>query len=150
MSAALPEMHPLLARLVARGDCIALDESGFEDFVRRPGETLLFFAADPQRVRETLDLAVILPELLRAVVHPAARPVQVGLLAPDLAQRHAARHALARLPALVFLRGGEYLGAIEGLRDWAEYLRLADELLVAPARPLPAKRIAVSASGACD
>jgi hydrogenase-1 operon protein HyaE len=139
-------MHPLLARLFARRDCVALGESNLEGFVREPGETLLFFAADPQRVRETLDLAVILPELLRAL----SRPVRVGLLAPDIAQRHAARYALARLPALVLLRGGDYLGAIEGLRDWAEYLRLAEALLAAPARPLPAKVIAVPASGVRD
>jgi hydrogenase-1 operon protein HyaE len=139
-------MHPLLARLFARSDCVALDESSLEGFVREPGETLLFFAADPQRVRETLDLAVILPELTSAL----SRPVRVGLLAPDVAQRHAARYALARFPALVLLRGAGYLGAIEGLRDWAEYLRLAEALLAAPARPLPAKVIAVSASGVRD
>jgi len=146
VSAALPQLHPLLARLLARSDCVALDEPGFDDFARRPGEALLFFAADPQKVRETLDLAVILPELTRALTHP----VRVGLLEPGLAQRNAARYALARFPALVFLRGGEYLGAIEGLRDWAEYLRLGEQLLAAPARPLPAKRIAVSAGGVRD
>jgi hydrogenase-1 operon protein HyaE len=139
-------MHPLLARLFARSDCVALDESNLEGFVREPGETLLFFAADPQKVREALDLAVILPELLGALT----RPVRVGLLEPGLAQRNAARYALARFPALVLLRGGDYLGAIEGLRDWAEYLRLAEELLAAPMRPLPAKVIAVSAGGVRD
>jgi hydrogenase-1 operon protein HyaE len=145
MSAAgLLEMHPLLARLATQPDCIVLDESGLADFVRGPGEAVLFFAADPARVRETLDLAVILPELARSV----ARSPRVGVLAPGLAQRHAVRYALRRWPALVFLRGGGYLGAIEGLRDWADYLRLADELLTGPTRTMPSTVIPVAGQGA--
>jgi hydrogenase-1 operon protein HyaE len=147
MSAAdLLKMHPLLARLAARPGCIELDESGLADFVRGPDEAVLFFTADPARVRETLDLAVILPELARSVAHAP----RVGVLPPGLAQRHAARYALRRRPALVFLRGGGYLGAIEGLRDWADYLRLADELLTGPTRPMPSPVILVAGQGVCD
>ncbi len=140
MSAA-PDLPPPLARLAAQPGCVWLEEADVAEFERRAGETVLFFAADPVRVRETLDLAVILPELKRAIARFTPRPFVVGLLGPELAPRHARRYALGRMPALVFLRGGEFLGAIEGLRDWPRYLRESLALLEGPAGPQPAPSI---------
>ena len=40
-------------------------------------------------------------------------------------------------PALLALRDGDYLGTIEGLKDWPVYSRLIPELLAAPASRPP-------------
>jgi len=120
--------HSLLDALFARHRYARLDASNLEAFVRRPGEALLFFAADPERLRETLDLAVILPEL----VNSRGGPLRVGVLETPFAEQRAPAYRLRRFPALVFLRAGVFLGAIEGLRDWSDYRRLVQDLLAVP------------------
>ena len=88
-------------------------------------------------------MAVILPELRRA----AARPFHIGVLPPALANANAAKYGVRRWPALVLTRDGEWLGNVEGLRDWADYVAAVNELLEGPARPLPARVIPLAAAG---
>lgn len=107
-----------------------LDEAGFGAFVTAPGEAVLFFTEDPVRFREVHDLTVILPELAAA----ASRRFRIGVLPPPLARAKAGAYGVRRWPALVFLRGGEWLGNIEGLRDWREYLDGVNALLEGEAR----------------
>lgn len=114
-------------------------ESGYA-----PGDALVFFTEDPQRYRETLDVAVILPELLRAMSGRA----RAAVLMPEDARVLAVRCAVPRRPALVFLRAGEYVGAIEGPRDWAGFVQEAEALLVAPTRRPPGIGVAVTSPGA--
>ncbi len=134
---ATPPEPPLVTRLVTVGGGVRLDESSLEAFVAQPGETVLFFTEDPVRYREVLDVAVILPELARG----CARPFRIGVLPPPLANAVAGTWQVRRWPALVFLRGGEWLGNVEGLRDWSDYIAAVNELLVAEPRPLPHKLI---------
>jgi hydrogenase-1 operon protein HyaE len=137
---------PLVTRLILQFGAARLDESGFEAFVAEPGDTVLFFTEDPLRIRETLDVAVILPEIAQAV----PQHLQVGVLPPALANAKAPLYGVRRWPALVFLRSGGWLGNIEGLRDWADYLATATQLLAGPVRPLPPKVIPVAAAGAAS
>lgn len=134
-------LPPLVERLARQPGAACLDDAGFEAFLAAPGEAVLFFTEDPARFREVNDVAVILPEIRRAV----ARGFRIGVLPPALANAKAAQWGVRRWPALVFVRGGEWLGNIEGLRDWADYLALATELLEAVPRPLPPRVIPVTA-----
>lgn len=143
MTTATPALHPLLLRLTDQHGIPALTAPAFEDWTEQPGDAVVFFSEDPQRYRETLDVAVILPELL----HAASRPLRSALLLPEAARTLAARYGVRRWPALVFLRGGAYVGAIEGLRDWAEFVSETEALLAAPTRRLPGIGIAVAAAG---
>ncbi len=71
MNASIPSataaaaQHPLLARLVALTGAAALDLETFDVWANRPGAAMLVFVDDPDRHKETLDLAVIVPELAR-------------------------------------------------------------------------------------
>ena len=132
---------PLVTRLVDLHGAARLDEAGLKAFLEQPGEAALFFTDDPVRFREVPDVAVVLPELSRS----ALRPFRIGVLPPPLANAQASRYAVRRWPALVFLRGGEWLGNVEGLRDWTEYLAAVNELLAGTTRPLPARVIPVAA-----
>ena len=139
-----PAEPPLVTRLIERFGATRLDDCGFGAFVAAPGEGVLFFTEDPQRIKETLDVAVILPEIVGAV----GRRLRVGVLPPPLANAKAALYGVRRWPALVFLRDGGWLGNIEGLRDWADYVAGVNEVLAGPVRPLPPKVIPVAAAGA--
>lgn len=134
----------LVTNLVDLHGAARLNEASFDAFARTPGEAVLFFTEDPARFREVTDLAVILPEIRLA----ASRPFRIGVLPPPLANAKAATYGVRRWPALVFLRDGGWLGNIEGLRDWSDYVALANELLAGVTRPLPPKVIPVAAAGA--
>lgn len=137
-----PTLHPLLARLIERADVVLPAPEAIDETLAAPGHRVLFFTEEPERYRETLDVAVVLPELLDA----AAVAVEAVLLLPLRARALAPRFGVRRWPALVLLRDGGYLGAIEGVRDWAEYLHEFNRLLSAPVGRAPTIGVAVSAS----
>jgi hydrogenase-1 operon protein HyaE len=134
----------LVTRLVEQQGATRLDDEHFTEYVSQAGETVLFFTEDPQRFKEVLDLAVIVPEIRRAAV----KPFRIGVLPPPLANAMASTYGVRRWPALVFLRDGAWLGNIEGLHEWTDFVALADELLKGEARPLPKKVIPLAAAAA--
>ena len=125
-------LHPLLARLVASTGGSVLDLASFDAWAAQPGDAMAVFVEDPERFKETLDLAVIVPELHAA----AGRRFRVGLLPPVASRALLGRYGFARWPAIVMLRDGAYLGAIDGIRDWDVYCaELARLLAASPSRP---------------
>jgi hydrogenase-1 operon protein HyaE len=69
------------------------------------------------------------------------------VLLPEAARHFAARYGFRRWPALVLLRDGRYVGAIDGLREWGEYMAEMARLLDAPATRAPSIGIAVTGAG---
>jgi hydrogenase-1 operon protein HyaE len=142
-AAVTESLHPLLARLVEKTDAAVLDAESFDLWAGQPGAAMVVFVEDPERYKETLDLAVIVPEL-----HASRRGrFRVALLPPAPARLVARRYGFAHWPAFVMLRDGRYLGAVDGIRDWEIYLVELDRLLAAePSRP-PTVGIPVTAAG---
>lgn len=139
-------LHPLLQRLVQQTAGVVLDADSVDAWVDPPGAAMLVFAEEPDRHKETLDLAVIVPELHAG----RAGAFRVGLLVPAAARALASRYGFARWPAFVMLRDGRYVGAVDGIRDWGEYLGELDRLLAAaPTRP-PTIGIPVKVAGQPD
>jgi hydrogenase-1 operon protein HyaE len=137
-------LYPPIARLFATHGYTEVRADNFDAFAARAGHTLLLFTEDPRRYKETLDLAVIVPEIARAF--PAR--FAVGVLLPEAARELHPRYGFRRWPAFVLLRDGEYLGAVDGLRNWDEYVDEVARLLeAAPTRP-PTVGIAVNGAGA--
>ena len=146
-AAVVPALHPLLDRLVAQTDASVLpDAPSFDAWADRPGAAMVVFADDPDRYKETLDMAVIVPEL------HASRPgaFRVALLPPAASRMLASRYGFARWPAFVMLRDGHYVGAVDGIRDWSVYIDELDRLLAAPPSRPPTVGIPVRAAGAVD
>jgi hydrogenase-1 operon protein HyaE len=142
--------HPLIAQLLAKHGFAEVTPEGIDAFASVPGHAMLVFLEDPLRVRETLDVAVIVPELARAF----AGRFRVGVLLPDSARALAPRYGFRRWPALVILRDGAYVGAVDGLRGWDDYLARVAELLGAdPVRPptvgIPVNPAHEQVKGAC-
>ena len=131
--------YPLITQLFSRHGYTEVRAENFAAFTQRAGHALLLFTEDPLRFKETLDLAVIVPEIARAFPGRFA----VGVLLPEAARALQPRYGFRRWPAIVLLRDGAYVGAVDGLRNWDEYLAAVAELLEAqPSRP-PTVGIAV-------
>jgi len=131
--------YPLIAQLFSKHRYAEVTPANFAAFTQAPGRALLLFIEDPGRFKETLDLAVIVPELVRAF--PGR--FTVGVLLPEAARELCVRYGFRRWPAFVMLADGKYVGAVDGLRNWDEYLTEVARLLdAAPTRP-PTLGIAV-------
>ena len=126
---------PLIDALRTRHGFATVNESSVDAFLEANAECVLFFAGDAERLVESDDVAVILPELLKEFpqLHPALieKPAERALQL---------RYRFNAFPALVFLRGHGYRGAISRLLGWQEYrTEIADILARAPSEPPPYK-----------
>ncbi len=142
-AAARSRSHPLIERLLAQPGCVEVDAATLDAFARAPGHALLVFLEDPARYRETLDLAVIVPEIAAAFRGRFA----VGVLRPDAARAVQPRYGFRRWPAVVMLKDGRYVGAVDGLRAWSDYVAEITRLLAAPPARPPGFEIPVRTEG---
>jgi hydrogenase-1 operon protein HyaE len=132
-------MHPLIQRLFDEFDYPEVTLATHDEFISQPGITVLFLVGDVKTIRDTTDVAVVLPELVR-VFQGRLIP---GVVAAE-AERELHRHYGCKAwPALVFLRDGGYLGAITRIQNWTEYLHDINELITAAVRRAPGFSIPV-------
>lgn len=119
-------LHPLLARLEGEFRYPRLASAhDVAEFLARPGVHCLFIPGDPRRNLETADAAVILPELRIAFQHAFDCALVDDAIEAVLRERHRA----LKTPGLLFFRGPAYLGAIEKVRDWSDYLARISHIL---------------------
>ena len=94
-----------------------IDADSFEAFLKKDGLSLILFVDDPNRMKETMDAIVIAPELAKSCQLIKNKAV----VCPP--------HARKRWPAMVFVRDGAYLGAVDGLRLWSQLVAEVDEII---------------------
>jgi hydrogenase-1 operon protein HyaE len=125
-------MHPLIQALAERHGFAGVSEKTLDDVAAPLPIAMLTICGDPKTVSESLDLAIVAPEIVKAF-----RGAVTPLLAMPEAERHfQMRFGFSLFPALVLLRHGEYLGAITRIRDWSEYMAEIPALLQrAPSAP---------------
>lgn len=121
------------------GYTVLNDATTATTFIAGPGDRVLLLSEEPRLVPESWDVAVILPHALAAV----RDRIQAGLVPPAVAKSVAARYAIKLWPALLFVRDGEYVGAIEGMRDWAVYAEEIPAMLARPTGRVPGVGIPV-------
>jgi hydrogenase-1 operon protein HyaE len=132
----------LLDKLVATRQISDLDTESFQAFMDAPGNSVVLLVTEPDKVPESWDLAVIFPDLLAA----AGATLRAGVLRPARTAALQGRFAVNRLPALLFLRDGGFVGVVEGLRDWSEYVVECRAMLEMPVSRIPGIGIAVAAA----
>lgn len=145
MAATLPTM-PLddrIARLVSEQGFTLVDAASAAAFAAAEGDSLILLTADPQAYPETWDVAVVLPEVLKSIPH---RP-RAAVADPANSLKIAARFGVKVYPAMVFQRGGGFVGVLEGMQDWDAYLRLVPQLLERPVSRAPSIGIPVVTGG---
>lgn len=126
--------HVLIDRLIDELGYARITLDNHDDFIAADGMNVLFFPGDPATAKDSTDVAVVLPELVQAF-EGRLRP---GVVADTYGDgKDLKRHyGFSAFPSLVFVRSGQYVGAITRVKDWADYLGTISELLVAaPRRP---------------
>lgn len=108
---------PLIQALIDKHHYTLVTTENVDDFSRSHREVLLFFTENPSHFPESNDVAVILPELAKQHNDTLAIAV-VDEQSERIMQQ---RYAFKKWPALVFLRQGEYLGAITGMQTWSDF-----------------------------
>lgn len=124
--------HPLIQRLYEEFSYPQVTLESLEAFIGGPGVSVLFFAGDPKRYKETTDVAVVLPELIAAF----DGRIRAGVVEKSAELPLQKRFGFRAWPCLVFFREGGYLGAIARMKDWSEYLeRIAALMQAEPCDP---------------
>ncbi len=141
-SAISNNFNELLDRLVGKNGISDLDQVGFQDFMDGPGLGVVLLTDDPDKAAENWDTAVIFPELLAVTGNDR----RAALMRPEHARSLLTRFGIGRLPALLLLRDGSYVGAIEGLHDWYDYVEEYARMLQKPASRAPSIGVSVSAA----
>lgn len=133
--------HPLIVKLIDELNYPVVTLDNHDDFVASPGMNILFFPGDPNSVKDATDVAVVLPELIRAF-DGQLRP---GVITDTWGDGKALKrqYGFSHYPTLVFVRTGDYVGAISRIQDWSAYLETISKLLHAPPRRAPGFSIPV-------
>lgn len=127
---------PLIEALVARHGFAVVDEASLDAFLDANEHAVLFFPGDAERLVESNDVAVILPELKKAFGSRLAP----ALVAKDSERQLQRRFRFNAFPSLVFMRRGGYLGVLSRVLDWSDYMTEIPAILARqPTEPPPFK-----------
>lgn len=108
--------HALLDRLTGELGYALVNEENLDTFILQQPLSVLFFAGSPERFPETLDVAVILPEIIKAF--PEFQPALVESASAASLQKH---YGFTLWPTLVFLHQGQCLGQLSRVQNWDVY-----------------------------
>lgn len=123
---------PLVMRLVRDFGAALVDDTSVADWAAQPGDRVLLLAGDAVRFPEGLDVAAVLPELMK--VFPGR--FAVAAVPRESEDAVARRYGSQRWPSLLFFRSGQYVTAIAGMQDWDVYLQGVEAALrMPPSRP---------------
>ena len=122
----------LIARFAAERRFRRLAATELAAFVAQTPSVALLYTGDPTLIPESWDACVVLPEL--AALFPGVVP---AVLDPRESAHAARTYGVGKLPALVVLRDGEYLGVVEGMHDWQPYVVELRRVLAAAPQPVP-------------
>ena len=141
----IEEAHaPLIQRLAREFGATWVDEQTVADWTAGGGDRVVLLAGDPVRFPEGVDVAAVLPELMKAF----PERFTVAVVPRDSEDAVAKRYGSQRWPSLLFFRDGQYVTAIAGMQDWDIYLNgVAAALAMPPSRP-PTVGIPVVIQGA--
>ncbi|MDJ0654086.1 MAG: hypothetical protein QNJ40_08040 [Xanthomonadales bacterium] len=116
-------------------------QDNLDDFLQQHEDVVLFFTDLAKPLPETADVAVILPELAKAF--PGR--FTVAVVAHDEQHKLHKRYRFRTWPTLVFLRHGQYLGAVSKVQDWSVYLQEIEAILAS--EPSEPPRITATGAG---
>ena len=144
----MTEAHaPLIQRLAREFGATWVDEQTVAEWTAGGGDRVVLLAGDPVRFPEGVDVAAVLPELMKCFPGRFAAAV----VPRDSEDAVAKRYGSQRWPTLLFFRDGQYVTAIAGMQDWDVYLNgVAAALAMPPSRPPTIGIPVVSQTGAAS
>ncbi len=130
---------PLIRQMIETHGYPVIEEETLASFFADNEECVLFFTENPERFPESNDVAIILPELIKAYEHRFTAAV----IGRKSQRRLQSRYGFTEWPALVFIRKGQYLGAISRVQNWADYISLINTILQSQPKDAPGLGIPV-------
>jgi hydrogenase-1 operon protein HyaE len=125
----------LIQQLITKNKYPLLTEETVDNFIKQHCYSVLFFCNDDKLFPESLDVAVILPELMsvfKGQIVPA-------IVSRDDEMKMQRKYGFTTWPSLVFFKYGNYLGVISKVRDWDEYLNEIQNLMLSEPSLPPVK-----------
>lgn len=118
----------VIDRLTLEAGWPVLDADNFAPFVGAGGFSVVLCTEDPGRYPESIDVAVVLPELV------AAAPLRLrpAICARGFERELQSRYDFHAWPALLFFQGDKHLGTIVRMHDWSEFLVRMGRILPQP------------------
>ncbi len=95
------------------------------DFLEQHRYSVLFFCNDAKLFPESLDVAVILPELINAF----QGNIVPAIITRDDEMKIQRNYGFTTWPSLVFFKDGQYLGVISKVQNWDEYINQIQKLM---------------------
>lgn len=139
---------PLVERLAHQYGATWVDDTNVTDWIETGGDRVILLAGDPVRFPEGVDVAAVLPELMKAFPGRFA----LAVVPRDHEDAVARRYGSQRWPSLLFFRDGRYVTAIAGMQDWEVFLSGVNAALqIPPSRPptIGIPVVSQSAAGGC-
>jgi len=133
--------HELINRLMTELGYAEISLSNHDEFVASAGMNVLFFPGDATTVRDATDVAVVLPELVSFFAGQLRPGVVTDVFGDGKILMR--KYGFKEYPSLVFVRSGEYIGALTRIQDWGDYIEKIGELLLGPPRRPPGFSIPV-------
>ncbi len=124
---------PLIDSIIERENLAVVTADNLEDFAAGNGDTVLFVTGDWSRHVEVNDVAVILPEIIKA----SNGGLKAAVLDRKSERKIQTTYRFSKFPSLIFLRDGEYLGTIQKVLDWQDYIFEINEILAGEPKPAP-------------
>lgn len=118
------ERHAGYLRLLEKGFKVLSEDAAAQ--LARPGVKMVFFVDDPNRQRETLDMVVIASE-----IKDLFKDVEIEAFITDVkkARSLAASFGIRKLPSVGFWSNEVFLGSVDGLQNWDDYMAKIPEVL---------------------
>jgi len=112
-------IHPLVNTLMQHDNVVALAHEGFDDFLGEAGDrlALVFLMAEPEKKPETIDVAVVLMELLKSF----PGKLYIGICDPEQSRAVMPLAKAIALPSLVLFGHTARIDMIPKIEDWSVY-----------------------------
>lgn len=115
----------VLDHLTGPCGCPLLDQAGAESFLSDPSPALLLFLGDVEQRRESVDVAIVMRELIAAY----QGRLRVGLVRRDAEAALKPRFGIKQIPSVVAVAKGETQALLPNILDWSAYRDAVDALL---------------------
>ncbi|HIB28040.1 MAG TPA: hypothetical protein EYO47_02060 [Candidatus Thioglobus sp.] len=125
----------LIQQLITKNQYPLLTEETLDGFIKQHRYSVLFFCNDSKMFPESLDVAVILPELMSTFNNQ----IEPAIISRDDEMNIQRKYGFKTWPSLVFCKDGAYVGTISKVRDWDEYINNIQEIMLSKPSVPPIK-----------
>lgn len=137
---------PLIEAMIEQYNYPVLTAETAEQFIQSQDECVLFFTEDPARFPESNDVAMILPELVKEY----GDRFNAAVVDQQHQRTLQAKYDFKEWPTLVFLRKGQYLGAVCRVQDWNDYIIKINDILTSEPKRILGIGVAIETASASN